>query len=208
MFSYEIVPTYIAKMADKETLSMAITELQSDTHGEVTGIRAEIATLENEVKFAADRLADIERVNQGNKRIDELKARERELAAEFEKLEQEHFLCESFIRAKVNLLEEKINSKFRLARFKLFETQINGALNEVCEVVYNGVPYNSLNNAARINIGLDIINTLSDYYNFSAPIFCDNAEAVTQLIETRGQLIRLVVSEPDKTLRIVVEKNK
>jgi hypothetical protein len=36
------------------------------------------------------------------------------------------------------------------------------------------------------------------------PIFIDNAEAVTQLIPINAQIIRLVVSEPDKTLRIEV----
>jgi len=30
------------------------------------------------------------------------------------------------VRAKVSLLEDKINSKFKLARFKLFEQQVNG----------------------------------------------------------------------------------
>ena len=56
--------------------------------------------------------------------------------------------------------------------------------------------------AARINTGIDIINTLAQQYGFLAPIFVDNAEAVTQLIETPAQVIRLVVSEADKTLRV------
>ena len=104
----------------------------------------------------------------------------------------------------MSLLESKINSRFRLARFRLFEQQVNGALNEVCEVLGpDGVPYNGgLNHAARINTGIDIINTLAQQYGFLAPIFVDNAEAVTQLIETPAQVIRLVVSEADKTLRV------
>jgi hypothetical protein len=69
------------------------------------------------------------------------------------------------------------------------------------------VPYSNLNHGARLNVGLDIINTLSDFYNFNAPIFVDNAEAVTQLIPTRSQLIRLVVSEKDKKLRMEYENN-
>ena len=56
--------------------------------------------------------------------------------------------------------------------------------------------------AARINTGIDIINTLAQQYGFLTPIFVDNAEAVTQLIETPAQVIRLVVSEADKTLRV------
>ena len=107
------------------------------------------------------------------------------------------------------MLDEKINSRFKFARFKLFETQVNGGILEVCETLFNGVPYSSgLNNAARINVGLDIINTLAEHYGFDAPIFVDNAEAVTKLIETKGQIIKLVVSEKDKKLRTVVEKNE
>ncbi|WP_205419685.1 hypothetical protein, partial [Klebsiella pneumoniae] len=70
------------------------------------------------------------------------------------------------------------------------------------ETIYEGVPYSSgLNNAAKINVGLDIINTLSEHYGFYAPIFVDNAEAVTKLIDTKSQTISLVVSEKDKQLR-------
>jgi len=113
------------------------------------------------------------------------------------------------MRTKVNLLEEKINSKFKYARFKLFKDQINGGLEETCETLYEGVPYSSgLNNAARINVGLDIINTLNDYYGISAPIFVDNAEAVTELIETDSQLISLVVSKKDKQLRVVNQNDE
>jgi len=55
---------------------------------------------------------------------------------------------------------------------------------------------------------LDIINTLSEHYGISAPIFIDNREAVTKLIETKGQLISLVVSEKDKKLRVeTIEKS-
>ena len=39
------------------------------------------------------------------------------------------------------------------------------------------------------------------------PIFVDNAESVTHLIDTDTQVIRLVVSEADKKLRLVVEQN-
>ena len=118
------------------------------------------------------------------------------------------YLTEEFIRTKVRLLEEKINSKFKLARFKLFEVQVNGALAETAETMYNGVPYSNLNNGARLNIGLDIINTLAEHYGFEAPIFVDNAEAVTQLIPTTGQQIRLIVSAQDKKLRIELAEKK
>lgn len=134
--------------------------------------------------------------------IQELENQQKTLAAKFEALEKELYLTEIFIKCKVNLYEVKINQRFSKARFKLFETQINGGLNECCETTYNGVPYSSLNNAARINIGLDIIKTLSEYYGFTAPIFIDNREAVTQLEAINAQVISLIVSAADKKLRM------
>ena len=92
--------------------------------------------------------------------------------------------------------------KFKLARFKLFEQQVNGGIKECCETLYRDVPYSSMNNAARINVGLDIINTLTAHYKLSAPVFIDNAEAVTQFIDCDSQVIRLVVSSNHRKLTV------
>jgi chromosome segregation ATPase len=158
--------------------------------------------LKKQMNEAETSLLAFDSVRRIDKRIAELNAQEKTLNKEFEELEKQLFLTEEFIKTKVNMLEEKINSKFKMARFKLFEQQVNGGLNEVCETTYNGVPYNALNNAARINVGLDIINTLSEFFDLSAPIFIDNREAVTKLIDVDAQLISLIVSEKDKKLRI------
>lgn len=204
---YTADPAYVAKQGEVDTLKQVIVDLKDGRSLEADKVRDEITALEIEVKANEIRLADVDRHQNGQARIIELKAQERKLAAEYERLEKEHYLCDQFVRAKVNLLEELINSRFKLARFKLFDVQVNGGLAECCETLYNGVPYSGgLNNAARINVGLDIINTLAEHYGFAPPVFADNAEAVTRLAETRGQQIRLVVSEQDKQLRVEVEK--
>ena len=128
------------------------------------------------------------------KRIHQLEAEEKRLAEEYEALEKILFLTEVFVREKVSLLENRINSKFKLARFKLFHRQQNGGLAETCETMVDGIPFGSLNNAARINAGLDILNTLSQNYQRKAPVFVDNAEAITSLIDIDSQTIRLIVS--------------
>jgi len=198
---------YATLTKDKRELEQAISDLESGTVETKEKIQQEIQALQSELDEIERARARKEQYDLGMKRIQELKEQEKELAKAFEKLESEMYLTEQFIRTKVNMLESKINSRFKLARFKLFEQQINGGLSEVCEALFNGVPYSGgLNNAARINVGLDIINTLSEHYGFTAPIFIDNAEAVTQLIDTRGQQIRLIVSEQDKALRIVAHQ--
>ena len=57
---------------------------------------------------------------------------------------------------------------------------------------------------ARINAGLEIIEALSEHWGISMPVFVDNAESVTHLLDTTMQTIRLVVSEPDSKLRLVL----
>lgn len=196
-------PQYVAKLQEKQRLQKEIDELKLAANESIESIQMEIAELRSKRSQLESDLAKFSLVEQAEQRIQELEQQERDLAAEFEKLEHELFLTEEFIRCKVNMLEEKINSKFKYARFKLFEQQINGGLQEVCETLYEGVPYGSgLNNAAKINVGLDIINTLSEHYGFKAPIFVDNAEAVTKLIDVDSQVISLVVSEKDKQLRV------
>ncbi|MGG4036093.1 hypothetical protein ABEV74_20595, partial [Paenibacillus cisolokensis] len=196
-------PEYAAKLQEKAAVEREILGLRSSVQGTLETLRAELAKLRTELELLERDKAKIDQVEAGKRRIAELKQQEKVLAAEFEGLERQLWLTEEFIRTKVTLLESKINSKFRYARFKLFEQQINGGLEETCETLYNGVPYSSgLNRAAQINVGLDIINTLSQHYGFVAPIFIDNAEAVTELAETAGQQIRLIVSKGDKQLRI------
>jgi len=154
------------------------------------------------ITYEAD-VAKVARHSDGSKRIAELKAREKDLSAQIEELNRQVFLTEEFTRRKVAMTEEGINSKFKHARFKLFDQQINGGISDCCEVLYQGVPYGTgLNNAARINVGIDVINTLAEFYGLTAPIFIDNAEAVTKLEESTAQMIRLIVSEPDKTMRV------
>ncbi len=206
---YKNDPAYQEKLKEKDAVEAAIRELKEGRTQEIISIRGEIESLREQLQGAESKIANLDRREQGQKRIEELKAQERELAAEYERLEQELYLTEQFIRSKVQLLEEKINSRFQHARFKLFNVLINGGVEECCETLYQGVPYNSaLNNAARINVGLDIINTLSEHYGFEAPIWIDNREAVTRLIPVRAQVISLIVSEQDKTLRVEIAEKK
>lgn len=201
-------PSYVAKLQAKKAIEVEIKQLQEMSESAVQDIQSEIITLKSKRDQLQGEVGKFQLAEQGNNRIEELSQQERQLAAEFEKLEQELYLTEQFIRSKVTLLEEKINSRFKYARFNLFKTNINGGLEEVCETTFKGVPYSSgLNNAAKINVGLDIINTLSDHYGFSAPIFIDNSEAVTKLIDTEAQTVSLIVSEIDKELRVESTEN-
>lgn len=133
-------------------------------------------------------------------RIAELETQQRKLAEEKNLLDETSFLIDEFVKTKVDLLEQSINSHFEYARFKMFNVLVNGSIEECCDTTYKGVPYRSMNNAARMNVGLDIINALTKFYNVTAPVFIDNAEAVTDFIKCNSQTIKLVVDADFKTL--------
>ncbi|WP_107839532.1 AAA family ATPase [Metasolibacillus meyeri] len=192
--------------AQISSLNEEIANMKLNANEVVADIDANIRQLEQEKQGVNAELGQLANAENQRKRIAELEADQQRLAAEYEQLEGNLYLIETFTRKKVEMLTERINSKFKYARFKLFEEQVNGGLNEVCETLYEGVPYGSgLNNAAKINVGLDIINTLSEHYGILAPIFVDNAEAVTKFIDVESQLISLVVSEKDKQLRVELD---
>jgi len=196
-------PEYTRKFKEKEEVASAIALLRGDNEEISLKVKKEIESLEDDIGLSERHLSQVEVHKNGQARIEELKAQEKDLAAEFEKLEQQIYLSEQFIRTKVDMLQAKINSKFRMARFKLFNVLVNGGLEETAETTYKGIPYSSaLNKGAKINVGLDIIRTLSEHYGFEPPILVDGAEAFTHLLRLKSQMITLHVSEKDKSLRV------
>lgn len=197
---------------DISRLQGEIEILKAGSQDEKTKRIREIEILEESARDAEKIISMISLHEQGQKRVEELKRQEETLAAEYAKLEEALFLTEEFVRAKVRLLEERINSKFRLARFKMFNVLVNGALEETCETLYGGVPYSTNLNAGHlIIVGMDIIRTLSEHYGFCPPIFVDNAEAVTDLPGMDTQVIRLIKpeietdAEREKYSRLIVK---
>lgn len=170
----------------------------------------EVARLENEIKELRIKCSALEtELNKYTlnadiqKRVIELENQQQKLAAEKNLLDETSFLIDEFVKAKVDMLEDNINSHFEYARFKMFNVLVNGNIEECCETTYKGVPYRSMNNAARMNVGLDIINALTKFYNVTAPVFIDNAEAVTDFIKCSSQTIKLVVDADFKELTMI-----
>ena len=197
---------YKKKLKERENVKESIKELQENKADSKTEIKENIREVESEIDDLQTELNKFDQKKKAAERIEELSAQEKELAGKYEEFEHQLHLMEEFNRAKVDLVESKINDHFELANFKLFEELVNGGLKDTCETLYNGVPYSSgLNNGSRINVGLDIINTLSKHYGFRAPVFVDNAESVVNILDINSQMIKLIVSGKDKELRVEEE---
>ena len=197
---YQNDVTYCAAEAQKSRLRKEIDDLNKDTSIETNKLQAEIRSLDTDVQSRQEKLALIKTNHDGKARIEELQEEQKKLVVEFEELEHALYQTDLFIKTKVSMLDKKINSKFRIAQFRLFETQVNGGLSECCDVLYDGVA--RMSNSQEIKVGLDVIRTLSKHYGISTPIFVDNCESITELPPMDGQVIRLIVSAEDKELRI------
>ena len=141
------------------------------------------------------------------RRIEELKKLEKEINQNIADIERQINIAEKFIRAKVKMIEDTVNSKFEFVKFKMFETLINGTVKEICEPMIDGVPYDDgLNRGARFKAALDILRTLQKFYSIELPIFIDDAESYTSnsFVELPNQIFLLKVSEGK--LKIDVEE--
>ena len=186
-----------------DALQTEISDLCADSSKVREQLRSDLTAANDQLRFVQGVIAKEAIKNQTEKRIEELKADAKNAADALENIEKMLYLMEEFTRFKAKFVETSINDMFRVATFRLFREQANGGLEERCDVVYDGVPFMGLNNGMKVNVGIDIINALSRHYGVTVPLFIDNAEAVTRLEECSAQVIRLVVSEDDKELRIV-----
>lgn len=192
---------YRGLVQQKTELEARIEELRASNAKALEEANAKVLAAREELRKAEQFNDSIDAAKAKQKRIAELEESHTKLAGEYETLEKNIHLADEFVRTKVGMLTEKINSRFGVARFRLFKEQINGGLTEDCECTVGGVPFGNLNTGMRLNAGLDIIDTLAGHYGFAPPIFVDNAESVTDIRPTTGQQIRLVVSAADKKLR-------
>lgn len=211
LFSKELTQPDITPIiegdAEYQDLIAKEKDLQSIVDTPVTEIDnselcAQRKALSENIDAMKARLSKKDQIEKNEARIKELEAQYKTQTEEYAALEGIEFTIQQFGKAKVEAIESRINGLFSMVRFKMFETQVNGDEIETCEATVNGVPYSVLNDARRINAGIDIINAICRHLGMTAPIFIDNAESVNQIIPSDSQIIRLVVTDTDKTLRV------
>lgn len=193
-----------------KSISDKITALKTgnDDTPNTDGVDSRIDALRNAEATVNSSISSLLTKAVQKKRIAELEQEEKSLGAQYEEAEHALYLCDKFTRVKSALLNDKINEHFKTVKFQLFKQNItNDGIDDICDVLVPTsagafVPFSDANKAAQLNAGIEIIGVLGEYYGVELPIFVDNAESVTHIIPTKGQLIRLVVSESDSELRL------
>ncbi len=191
-------------LAEEMALDLKIKALQEDSSEALEIATGKVSSLDQSISGAETTIARFGQRRQAETRIEELKAQEKDLARQAEDTNRGLWLCDQFTRAKVRLVEAEVNQHFELARFRLFRVQVNGRVEPVCDVLGpGGVPFGSgLNGAGRIKVGIDIIRTLQKHFGVSLPMWADDAMLIFDFPPMSCQVIRLVGSKADVTLRL------
>lgn len=182
-----------------EELTKKAEEIKSNK--EKMKVEVELATCKNKLSEINIKLTAVENNKKIELRIKEIEKQVEQLTAQYAELEHLEYLLDLYKTLEYKKIEESVNNMFKYVKFKMFDTLINGSVVEVCEPTVDGIPFTTnLNTGARLNAGLDIINTLCNYYKVTAPIFIDNRESVTSIIKTDSQTISLIVSKDDNKM--------
>lgn len=189
----------------KAELFMLELDEDNTSDDQLKRIDSELSELADKRSTLQTELTKYDVIRDITKRINELEQEQQRLINEKNLVDETAFLLDEFVKAKVEMLEDTINKHFTITTFKMANVLVNGSVEDCCETMVDGVPYRSLNNAARINAGIDIINALTKFYNVNAPVFIDNAEAVTKFINCNSQTVKLIVDETCKELRVDME---
>lgn len=99
----------------------------------------------------------------------------------------------AYKKAKISLVEEKVNSYFSLIRWKFYEhNKTNDDEKEICTAIdKDGIDYDNTNDGTVIDMGVDIIGGISKASNIFVPLFVDRKESAEKIVPIEQQTIFL-----------------
>lgn len=161
-------------------------------------LEKKLKDLESEREVLASRLAVREQWEKVNAQIVGLQEDRAQWKEQIDGLDEKIKAASDFQKRSCEVLEENVNRRFKLVKWKMFRRQLDGTEKPWCECSVGGVPYSDLNTAAKINAGIDITNVLKRHYEVDVPCVIDNAETVLEPLYYGGQQIRLTVTEDEE----------
>lgn len=182
-------------------------ELGEPASKQLENIEAQKKTAEEELHGYNKSLEQFDTNKKTEARIKELEQQEKDLSQKIADVENELDEIARYKMAESKMVEASVNGKFKHVTWKLFKPNLNGSIDDTCEAMYDGTPYADMSAGEKIFCGIDVINTLSDYYGVEAPLFIDHAESMTMPIEAESQVIRLYAQKGVKELLVEVEQN-
>lgn len=209
-----VEPAAVDPMADEAYRAMAeelerleadapqISQASEPNGGEA--ITARLATLNRERDTIRRGLSDCDTADSLRAEIRRLDEEARSLAQQLSDADRDEDTMRRYTRARIEAMEQRVNSLFRTVRFRLFEYTNEGGEVDTCVPLVgdDGVPYPVANTAAQVWAGLEIIRVLQQHAGVSAPVFVDGAERVTHFPRMDHQAILLKVAQGVRPMRV------
>jgi DNA repair exonuclease SbcCD ATPase subunit len=209
-----VEPAAVDPMADEAYRAMAdeLAAMEADAPqtlpaSEPNGgeaITARLATLNRERDTIRRGLSDCDTADSLRAEIRRLDEEARTLAQQLSDADRDEDTMRRYTRARIETVEQRVNSLFRTVRFRLFEYTNEGGEVDTCVPLVgdDGVPYPVANTAAQVWAGLEIIRVLQQHAGVSAPVFVDGAERVTHFPRMDHQAILLKVAQGVRPMRV------
>lgn len=209
-----VEPAAVDPMADEAYRAMAeeLERLEADAPqtsqaSEPNGgeaITARLATLNRERDTIRRGLSDCDTADSLRAEIRRLDEEARTLAQQLSDVDRDEDTMRRYTRARIEAMEQRVNSLFRTVRFRLFEYTNEGGEVDTCVPLVgdDGVPYPVANTGAQVWAGLEIIHVLQQHAGVSVPVFVDRANLVTRFPEMDHQAILLRSVEGVRPLRV------
>lgn len=194
-------------LAAKENYRQASEELQSltdelnkpsDSTKDISQLLIDLKKQQSEAQQTVDsltsRLAAKETYDHISTLISNAQGDKAKYQEQLDNIDQKLDTANDYQQKACQLLEERVNKHFSYVQFSLFKTTLDGERKQACECYHDGVPYSSLNTAAKANAGIDIAYTVAEKFDLSVPIVLDECESNLSPIYRGGQQIRLRVT--------------
>lgn len=195
----EPVKTEAQIALEKEIALIVIPEVKPIDNSELKNKKSELQVSIDELQKI---LHDKPVIEKANDRIVELNGMQKKYSQEIASFEKVEMCIDLFNKTKIELIEQRVNSKFKFVKFKMFEQQLNGGENPVCEALIDGVNFSDANTASKINAGLDVISTLQSFYGVSSPVWIDGRESITNIMQMDCQVVSLIVDSSCDVLTV------
>lgn len=161
----------------KEIASQSLLEAESA----IQRVKEEAQDIKDEISEAKSKLTDADINKSLDYRIGALKHEQEKTGQKVADEMRIRELIKAFQRAKVEMLTEKINSHFKVIKWRMFRQLIGNAdgYEEVCEALVNGSNYfTTLNHGNKILAETDICEAFQNVAGVNLPVFIDDAESL------------------------------
>ena len=200
--------TYEQLLAENESYRQAADEIakleqelnapSADCTDELKALEQERTGLGIEYNKTLDVLSSKQTYDRINALIEDAHKDLKMYQEQLDNLDDKITVANDYYQHSCDVLEQDINKMFSYVKWTMFQSTQDGERKPYCECHHDGVPYGSLNAAAKINAGIDIANVVSKFYDVSVPMILDECESNLHPIYEGGQQIRLCVSPSPK----------